>query len=130
MTPLLLAECGYTCKVNEKSDIYSFGVVLMELITGRRPREREFGDDKDIVSWVSGKMRSEECVIDASIHKAFKEDVEKVLRIALRCTAKFPAMRPSMRMVVQMLEEAEPCKLSSIAVDRAQNSTQGNGQSD
>ncbi len=97
--------------------MYSFGVVLMELITGRRPSEPEFGDAEGIISWVCGKMKRGECVVDPKIHNAFKEDAEKVLTIALHCTSKLPALRPSMRMVVQMLEEAEPCKLSSIGVD-------------
>eukprot|EP01018_Ginkgo_biloba_P020754 Gb_07271 [translate_table: standard] len=37
-------------RVDEKSDVYIFGVVLLELITGRR-LVREFGDRVDIVKW-------------------------------------------------------------------------------
>lgn len=50
------AEYAYTLKVNEKTDIYSFGVVLLELLTGRRPVECEFGDAMNIVEWVRAKM--------------------------------------------------------------------------
>ncbi|KDP35915.1 hypothetical protein JCGZ_09887 [Jatropha curcas] len=112
-------EYAYTCKVNEKSDVYSFGVVLMELVTGRRPVEPEFGEYKDIVYWVCSKMSSKESaldMIDSNISENLKEDAIKVLRIAIHCTAKIPALRPSMRMVVQMLEEAEPHKLTDITV--------------
>lgn len=113
----LLAEYGYTNKVNEKSDVYSFGVVLMELVTGKRPVEPEFGESKDIVGWVSSKMTSRENVmgvIDQRIPETLREEVVVVLRIAVLCTARLPALRPTMRTVVQMLEDAEPCKLVRI----------------
>ncbi|PON83387.1 GPCR kinase [Trema orientale] len=112
-------EYAYTYKVNEKSDVYSFGVVLMELVTGKRPVEPEFGENKDIVYWVYSKFKSQEDVlglVDSAISDDLKEDAIKVLRIALHCTSQVPALRPSMRMVVHMLEEAEPCKLTDVSV--------------
>ncbi|KAG1348101.1 receptor-like protein kinase 7 [Cocos nucifera] len=102
-------EYAYTWKVNEKSDVYSFGVVLMELVTGKRPIEPEFGENKDIVYWVSQRMNSGESMVellDKRIPDWAREEVVKVLRVAVLCTARLPAMRPSMRTVVQMLEEA------------------------
>ncbi|OMO92141.1 hypothetical protein COLO4_17834 [Corchorus olitorius] len=114
-------EYAYTCKINEKSDVYSFGVVLMELVTGKRPVEPEFGENKDIVNWIYSNLKSKEDLIemvDSNITEGLKEDAVKVLRIALHCTAKIPALRPSMRTVVQMLEEAEPCKLTDIIVHK------------
>ncbi|XP_071931046.1 receptor-like protein kinase 7 [Coffea arabica] len=120
-TPGYIApEYAYACSVNEKSDVYSFGVVLMELVTGKKPVEPEFGDNKDIVSWIYSKLRSEHRTIelvDKSISEALREDAVKVLKIAIHCTSRTPVLRPSMKMVVQMLENAEPCKLSSIVVN-------------
>lgn len=107
----ILTEYAYTCKVTEKSDVYSFGVVLMELVTGKKPVEPEFGENKDIVSWVCSNIRSKESaleMVDSTLAKHFKEDAIKVLRIATLCTAKVPSSRPSMRMLVQMLEDADP----------------------
>ncbi|XP_022772977.1 receptor-like protein kinase HAIKU2 [Durio zibethinus] len=114
-------EYGYTYKVNEKSDVYSFGVVLMELVSGKRPIEPEFGDNKDIVSWVCSKLKNKQSVlsiVEPRIPDAFKEDAVKVLRIAMLCTTTLPALRPTMRTVVHMLEEAEPCKLVSIIINK------------
>ncbi|CAL0309478.1 unnamed protein product [Lupinus luteus] len=114
-------EYAYTVKVTEKSDVYSFGVVLMELVTGKRPIEEEFSENKDIVYWVCNNMwinKANDIVelVDSTIAKHFKEDAMKVLRIATLCTAKIPSSRPSMRMVVQMLEEAVPCTLPNMIV--------------
>ncbi len=57
-------EYAYTLKVNEKSDIYSFGVVLMELLTGNRPIEPSFGDGVDIVQWVRQKIQTKDGVLE------------------------------------------------------------------
>ncbi|XP_009769216.1 receptor-like protein kinase 7 [Nicotiana sylvestris] len=118
-------EYGYTHKVNEKSDVYSFGVVLMELISGKRPIEPEYGENSNIVTWVSSKLKSKESVlsiVDSSIPEAFKEDAIKVLRIAIVCTDRLPSLRPTMRNVVKMLEDAEPCKLVGIIVSKDDSS--------
>lgn len=115
------AEYAYTCKISEKSDVYSFGVVLMELVTGKRAIEPEFGENKDIVNWLSSKLESKETLLDAvdsTISEASKEDALKILTVAMHCTTKIPALRPSMRMVVQMLEEAVPSSLTDIVIDK------------
>ncbi|XP_057773208.1 receptor-like protein kinase 7 [Salvia miltiorrhiza] len=114
-------EYAYTNKVNEKSDVYSFGVVLMELVTGKRPIEPEFGENKDIVDWVCGKLKTKESVlslVDSGIPQMYKENVIKVLKVAIVCTARLPTLRPTMRSVVQMLEEAHPSQLLSIVVTK------------
>lgn len=114
-------EYGYTHRVSEKIDVYSFGVVLMELVTGKRPIEQDYGEDKDIVKWVYGILRSRESVVravDAEIAEDMKEYAAKVLRISMMCTATLPGQRPTMRAVVKMLEAAEPCKLVGIQVGK------------
>lgn len=93
----------------------------MELVTGKRPVDAEFGENKDIVKWVCSKITDKESLIDlvdSSISAASREDAIKVLRIAIHCTSNNPVQRPSMRMVVQMLEEAEPCQLITITVTK------------
>ncbi|XP_010245580.1 PREDICTED: receptor-like protein kinase HSL1 [Nelumbo nucifera] len=99
-------EYAYTLRVNEKSDIYSFGVVLLELVTGRLPVDPEFGE-KDLVKWVCTTMdqKGVEHVLDPKLDLCFKEEICKVLNIGLLCSSSLPINRPSMRRVVKMLQE-------------------------
>lgn len=108
------AEYAYTLQVDEKSDIYSYGVVLMEIISGKRSVDSEFGDGNSIVDWVRSKIKTKDGIIDildknagASI-ASVREEMMQMLRIALLCTSRNPADRPSMRDVVLMLQEAKP----------------------
>lgn len=106
-------EYGYTLKVDEKIDTYSYGVVLLELLTGKSPLDSEFGESVDIVEWIRRKIRDNkplEEALDPSVGNCrhVVEEMLLVLRIALLCTAKLPKDRPSMRDVIMMLEEAKP----------------------
>ncbi|KAK3155814.1 hypothetical protein QOZ80_2AG0099020 [Eleusine coracana subsp. coracana] len=115
-------EYGYTLKVDQKSDIYSYGVVLMELITGRRPVDPEFGEGQDIVGWVRDKIRTNtvEEFLDPNVGGRcahVREEMLLVLRIAVLCTARAPRDRPSMRDVITMLGEAKPRRKSATTTN-------------
>ncbi|KAL2340058.1 hypothetical protein Fmac_007998 [Flemingia macrophylla] len=119
----LAPEFAYSSRATTKCDVYSFGVILMELLTGRKPVEAEFGENRNIVFWVSNKVEGKEGarpsqVFDPRLSCSLKDDMIKVLRIAIRCTYKAPASRPTMKEVVQLLIEAKPrgsdsCNLST-----------------
>lgn len=100
-------------KVTEKCDIYSFGVVLLELITGRSPVQ-PLEQGGDLVTWVrrsTHKMEtSSTCeIFDQRIDLSAKRTVEEmslVLKIALFCTSTSPLNRPTMREVIAMMIDA------------------------
>lgn len=116
-------EYAYTLKVTEKSDVYSFGVVLLELITGKRPNDSSFGENKDIVKWVTEVALSSSSdggidsggnccrnlaqIVDPRMNPSASElkEMEKVFNVALKCTSAFPINRPSMRKVVELLKD-------------------------
>ena len=110
------AELAYTLDIDEKSDVYSFGVVLLELVTGREPIEEDYGEAKDIVYWVLTHLDDRESVLNILDNKLASKSVNdmiKVLKIAVKCTSKLPSLRPTMREVVNMLSDAEPCTSKS-----------------
>lgn len=101
-----IAEYAYTLRVNEKSDTYSFGVVILELVTGRPPVDPEFGE-KDLVTWVRATLESKGTshVVDPELDSKFEEHICRLLDVGLLCTSSLPINRPSMRRVVNMLQE-------------------------
>ncbi|XP_030488704.2 leucine-rich repeat receptor-like protein kinase TDR [Cannabis sativa] len=107
-------EYAYTLQVDEKSDIYSYGVVLMEILSGKRSVDAEFGDGNSIVDWMRTKIKTKDGIRDVLDKNAgaacspVREEMMQMLRIALLCTSRSPADRPSMRDVVLMLQEAKP----------------------
>ncbi|KAH0450293.1 hypothetical protein IEQ34_020985 [Dendrobium chrysotoxum] len=110
-------EYAYTLRVNEKCDTYSFGVVILELVTGKLPVDPEFGE-KDLVKWVCSTIQNkgEEHVIDCKLDLCHKEEITKVLHVGLLCTSPLPINRPTMRKVVKMLLDAS--KPESCSKDR------------
>lgn len=107
-----MPEYAYTMKVNEKSDIYSYGVVLLELVTGRTPVQPiDLGCD--LVTWVKKYIREHSLssgILDSRLNLKDESTINHmitVLKIALLCTNLNPFDRPSMREVVLMLIDTE-----------------------
>nr|XP_043616938.1 leucine-rich repeat receptor-like serine/threonine-protein kinase BAM3 isoform X1 [Erigeron canadensis] len=104
-------EYAYTLKIDEKSDVYSYGVVLLELITGRKP-VGDFGEDGlDIVRWsrmqTNGKKEEVGKILDERLKKAPIDEAKQVFFVAMLCIQEHNVERPTMREVVQMLAQAK-----------------------
>ncbi|PKA53334.1 Leucine-rich repeat receptor-like serine/threonine-protein kinase BAM3 [Apostasia shenzhenica] len=108
-------EYAYTLKVDEKSDVYSFGVVILELLSGKRP-VGDFGEEGlDIVQWAKMATNwSKEAVVsilDRRLTNVPMEEAMHVFFVGMLCVQEHSVERPTMREVVQMLEQAkQPCR--------------------
>ncbi|XP_072999307.1 uncharacterized protein [Typha latifolia] len=116
-------EIAYSLKATEKSDIYSFGVVLLELLTGRSPTDCQFDGEKDLIYWVSTHLDDKNLaeVLDHRVSLFAEDDMKKILNIAMLCTTKLPSLRPTMREVVNMLVDADPCFATKKAEKSSKN---------
>ncbi|CAN1231374.1 L-type lectin-domain containing receptor kinase SIT2 [Linum grandiflorum] len=108
----LAPELTRTGKATTSSDVFAFGVFMLEVVCGRRPVEaRETGEGEEAVvlmDWVSERWRRGE-ILEACDRRLggcyVAEEVEMVLKVGLICANRSPAARPTMRRVVQFLEK-------------------------
>lgn len=92
----------------EKTDVFSYGVVVLEVACGRQPIEREANDQKmvNLVDWVWG-LHSEGRLIEAADQRLKgefdEEQMKKLLLVGLSCANPDCLERPNMRRVLQIL---------------------------
>nr|KJB36033.1 hypothetical protein B456_006G137100 [Gossypium raimondii] len=104
-------EYAYTMQVTTPGNVYSYGVVLLEILTTRLPVDEDFGEGVDLVKWVHGaRARGEtpEQILDARLSTVsfwWRREMLAALKVALLCTDTTPAKRPKMKKVVEMLQE-------------------------
>ena len=115
-----MTENAFTTAWSKESDVYSYGVVLLELITGKRALDPSFMGETEIVGWVRSVWRCTkdlERIADSRLVDEFefeksgmREQLIDVFLVALRCTEKEPSKRPTMRDVVRQLLNANVTK--------------------
>ncbi|KAG6547177.1 hypothetical protein Mapa_011429 [Marchantia paleacea] len=99
-----------TGQSSEKTDVFGFGILLLELITGQRAFD--FGrissnQDVMLLDWVK-KLQHEkrlDLLVDVDLKQKYnKVELEEMVQVALLCTQVSPTDRPKMAEVVRMLE--------------------------
>ncbi|KAK6133552.1 hypothetical protein DH2020_032681 [Rehmannia glutinosa] len=78
--------------LTDKVDVYSFGVVVLEIVSGKS--NNNYMPSRSFICLLDWRLGS----------RVDKEEVERTVRVALRCTNATPSLRPSMSEVVQMIE--------------------------
>ncbi|KAK4845534.1 hypothetical protein QYF36_006220 [Acer negundo] len=105
-------ECAMTGKASKESDVYSFGIVALELACGRKPINPKAEQGQVyLVQWVwelfgSGKLLE---AADPRLSKAFdKQQMEYLMIIGLWCAHPDENLRPSIRQAIQVLNFEAP----------------------
>ncbi|PWA71261.1 Leucine-rich repeat-containing protein [Artemisia annua] len=95
-----------TVKITEKCDVYGFGVLLLEIVTGRRPVEYMEDDVVILCDMVRGALeegRVDECIDERLQGKFPAEEAIPVMKLGLICTSQVPSNRPDMAEVINIL---------------------------
>uniref|UniRef100_A0A0D9XIB5 Protein kinase domain-containing protein n=1 Tax=Leersia perrieri TaxID=77586 RepID=A0A0D9XIB5_9ORYZ len=126
-------ECMRTSIVRAASDVYSFGLVLLEIACGRQPTMLQHGhrNKNSLVEWVQDSFRQRKSVAemaDERLQGEFdKEQVELVIRVGFLCVLPDPDKRPDMATVLDYLKgrsavpAAEPYPASPGSIHAANN---------
>ncbi|KAL6294479.1 hypothetical protein ACE6H2_002621 [Prunus campanulata] len=111
MAPEYLAHGQLT----EKVDVYSFGVLILEIVTGRqnnRSKSAEYSDSTVTITWKHFQAGTTEELYDSNLmlqncNDDVKDEILRVVQIGLLCTQESPSLRPKMSKALQMLTKKE-----------------------
>lgn len=101
-------EASKGSKPSQKWDVFSFGVILLEMISGKLPLIRTGGSEMELVLWFHLNIEESKPLLyvldpylanDLDMHK----EIIAVLKIALACVDKSPERRPSIKFVFDNL---------------------------
>ncbi|XP_058786828.1 LRR receptor-like serine/threonine-protein kinase RGI1 [Vicia villosa] len=105
-------EYGYSSRITEKSDVYSYGVVLLEMLTGMEPTDNRIPESAHIVTWVISEIREKKREFTSILDQQLllqcgtrTQEMLQVLGVALLCVNPSPEERPTMKDVTAMLKE-------------------------
>eukprot|EP01018_Ginkgo_biloba_P006011 Gb_10881 [translate_table: standard] len=119
-------------QLTEKADVYSYGVVVLEIVSGRKCMNTRFAADKQLLlewAWKSYERNGGLDIVDVKLEENYgRERAMRVIHIALLCTQGSPTLRPTMCNVVSMLTTnseiiVRPSHPAFIDVDNSDVST-------
>ncbi|KAK3188025.1 hypothetical protein Dsin_027586 [Dipteronia sinensis] len=99
---------GTVYKLTMKADVYSFGVLILEIICGRSSAKANWGDmPKYLLEWAwelhqEGKLLE---IVDRELKEFPAEEVTRYMKVAFFCTQAAVNRRPPMSQVVEMLSK-------------------------
>ncbi|KAG2322672.1 hypothetical protein Bca4012_057369 [Brassica carinata] len=110
-------EYAMTCRVSEKADVYSYGIVILELISDKRALDPSFSSHENgfnIVSWAHMMLsqgKAKDVFTKGLWETGPQDDLVEVLHLALKCTIDSLSIRPTMKQAVKQLKRIQPSRL-------------------
>ncbi|XP_076958596.1 cold-responsive protein kinase 1-like [Bidens hawaiensis] len=104
----LAPEYAMRGQLTRKADIYSFGVLLLEIVSGRPNQKRWLPSDEQYLLekvWQHYKEGELESLVDTSMEDVDLYEACRYLKIGLLCSQSLPKSRPSMSNVIKMLND-------------------------
>ncbi|XP_021763423.1 putative kinase-like protein TMKL1 [Chenopodium quinoa] len=108
-------------KCNPRTDVYAFGILLLEILIGKKPdKNSRSGDYMDLPSMVKTAVLEETTmeVFDVEVLKGIRSPMEDglvhALKLAMGCCAPVATARPTMEEVLKQLEENRPRNRSAL----------------
>lgn len=108
-------------KCNSRTDVFAYGILLLEILIGKRPGKNSRSSDYiDLPSMVKVAVLEETTleVFDVEVIKGIRSPMEEglvqALKLAMGCCAPVASVRPTMDEVVKQLEENRPRNRSAL----------------
>ncbi|XP_047325422.1 LRR receptor-like serine/threonine-protein kinase FEI 1 [Impatiens glandulifera] len=110
----LAPEYMQSGRATEKTDVYSFGVLMLEVVSRKRPTDATFIEKGlNIVGWLNYLVTENrpQDLVDPNCIGVEAESLDALLSISIQCVSSVPEDRPTMHRVVQILESEvmTPC---------------------
>ncbi|KAL6329499.1 hypothetical protein AAG906_021507 [Vitis piasezkii] len=102
----LAPEYAMRGHLTEKVDVFGFGVVALELVSGRPNSDTSLEEEKTYLlewAWQLHENKREIELVDSRLSEFSEEEARRMIGVALQCTQTSPTLRPPMSRVVAML---------------------------
>ncbi|KAK8371605.1 hypothetical protein V6Z11_A01G254500 [Gossypium hirsutum] len=104
----LAPEYALLGQLTKKADVYSFGVLILEIVSGKSSTKAAFGVELMLLVEWTWKLKQEERlldIVDPELTEYPEDEVLRFIKVALFCTQASAHQRPTMNQVVQMLSK-------------------------